>query len=143
MIYPVPKPKSRVRVSRKTLKRRTRMKPRNAKRKGHAFPKNVDLAYRAFIRGEPCILAGRMGKIFGPASWWFTPLHVCTSRTRGCHVIPRGRGGKDIGNMYPGCDSAHDEQGVRGIPAFEKRWDVNLENIAAGLGLRYQETGGM
>ena len=151
-IYPVPKPvpvaeKDRPprQKNRKPLKR-TRLKSRGSRTKksgGHLFPRNVDLAYRAFIRTLPCILAGRMGRVFGPDSYWFTEIHLCTSRTRCCHLRARGAGGPDVGNTWPGCDAAHDEQHRIGIPAFQKRWNLKLEHIAAGLALRYQETGGM
>jgi len=146
MSYPlvkVPKPKGkRVKRSRTPL-RKTRLKKFNKRRGGHAFPKNVDLAYRAWIRSLPCILAGRFRSGVVIASFGScTERHYCFGRVQGCHVKSRATGGVDVGNMYPGCARAHDEQGQRGIPAFQERWGVNLTNFAAGLGLKYQERGG-
>jgi len=136
-IYPVPKPVREKVRSRSSLRQKKRMRKINKKRGGHAFPKNVDEARRDFIRAQPCILSGRMGKAFGPDSYWFTAIHHCFAAVRACHVKSRGAGGKDVGNMYPGCDSAHDEQHRIGIPAFEKRWGVNLKEIAQRLEAEY------
>ena len=135
-----PKPAKREPQKRQGMKR-TRMKKINTKRGGHAFPKNVDLDYRAFIRTQPCILGGPWrARLACDARGRFLE-HRCVGRIQACHVKSRGAGGKDVGNLYPGCALAHDEQHRIGIPAFQKRWGINLAKIAAGLGLLYSEGG--
>lgn len=114
------------------------MKKFNKKRGGHAFPKNVDEAYREWIRAQPCILAGR-GRVLESGGTWVRALgHFCFAAVRACHVKSRGAGGKDMGNLYPACDAAHDEQHSIGIPAFEKCWNMNLKEIAAKLEAEYR-----
>jgi hypothetical protein len=88
------------------------------------FPKNVDEARRDFIRSKPCVL---QFELRAPAyQSGFHHSHDCTSPTRACHLKSRGSGGKDAGNMWPGCDAAHAEQHRLGIPVFNQRWHVNL-----------------
>jgi hypothetical protein len=117
------------------------MKRFNKKRRGHAFPKNVDEDYRIWIRFKPCILRARMRYAGGAEKFEnceYILQHMCNSAVRGCHVKSCGSGGKDVGNIYPGCDSAHDEQHRIGIRAFEKRWQLNLRNVAEGLAFEYE-----
>lgn len=88
------------------------------------FPKNVDEPYREWIRTLPCILSGKMiahGQ------------HICWGAVQCCHVKTRGSGGKDRNNCFPGCASAHDQQGLSGTVAFEQRWGVSLKKIARQL----------
>ena len=138
----VPKPRKRRRVRLPSHLTRSPMRkngPRTKRTGGNLFPGNVDKAYRAWIRSLPCILAGRARTTplvgnFGSS----TERHYCFGRVQGCHVQSRATGGVDIGNMYPGCARAHDEQGQRGIPAFEQRWSVNLKAIATILEVEYR-----
>lgn len=134
------KPGKRDRKPPKGMKRVAMKKcgPRTKKSWGSLFPKLVDRNYRAFIRTQQCVLAGRSRQ--SVLAFWYP--HHCMGRVQACHVKSRGAGGADIGNLYPGCAGAHDEQGRIGVKAFEKRWRVKLEHIAAGYGLKYSETGG-
>jgi hypothetical protein len=104
------------------------------------FPKNVNADFRVWIRFRPCILALRQRYAGGAETFEhcdYILQHLCNSAVRGCHVKSRGAGGTDVGNMYPGCDSAHDEQHRVGIPVFEKRWGVNLRAEAERLAAEY------
>jgi hypothetical protein len=139
----VPKPKVRRRKP-KTLTR-TRMKsrgPRTKKSGGHLFPKLVNEAYREFIRAQPCILAGRGRVIEEHATWARAVGHFCFAAVRACHVKARGAGGPDMGNLYPACDAAHDEQHAVGIPTFEKQWEISLPKIAEQLHQDFLKSGG-
>lgn len=109
-----------------SLKNRTPIKKFNKRRGGHAFPKNVDEAYRAWIRTLPCLLANRPLYLGS-----FT--HVCWGAVQVCHVKTRGSGGADRNNVVPMCAGAHDQQGVLGIRDFEKHWRVDLKTIARQL----------
>ncbi len=120
MIYPVPKPERQPKPLPK------RIKARNAERGGHAFPKNVDTLYREWIRALPCILSGKMCA---------HGQHLCWGTVQVCHVKNRGAGGPDRQNCVPMCASAHDQQHVIGIPAFNKLWELDL----AFLARRYTE----
>lgn len=116
-----PKPRKSKKVpARVSLKHGKRMKQRNAKRQGHMFPKAVSQERRAFIRSLPCVLA------FEPSAPGHHHSHDCTSHTRCCHLKSRGSGGKDEGNMWPGCDAAHAEQHRLGAPDFAIKWRVDL-----------------
>lgn len=85
---------------------------------GARFPKQVDRAYRAWIREHPCLLCRYS---FGPSE--------------AAHVTSRGAGGKDIGNMVPLCKAHHVSQHIIGIRSFERLNNVNLRAEA----LRYAE----
>jgi hypothetical protein len=121
-LRPAPKPPKRVQVSRKTLKRRTRVKRFNKKRQGHAFPKNVDESYRQWIRLLPCLLRGRTGCPVG--DWGVIDA---------AHVKTRGSGGKDRANLVPLCHYHHMEQHDLGIPSFERKYEVSLRTSARQL----------
>jgi hypothetical protein len=138
-----PKPSKRVRAKRRGL---PRGRSKRAKKSGGQLfhgAKFRDPKYQAFIRRQPCILAGRpwsMSECFARhgGGWHECIVHTCVSRVRGCHVISRGAGGPDVGNMYPGCDAAHDDQHNLGIPDFERRWNVNLRAEALRLQALYE-----
>lgn len=49
------------------------------------------------------------------------------------HVLSRGAGGLDEGNVYPACRRHHDLQHALGVKAFEKRYQVSLEVIASAV----------
>ena len=132
-----PKPAKTRKRAPKGLKR-SRMKsrgPRTKKSGGHLFPKYVDEPYREWIRGLPCILLDRclyVGTV---------PLaHICTGERRACHVKNRGAAGKDRGNLYPGCDAAHEHQHRLGIRSFEATWKLDLTFLASEYENLYRET---
>ena len=95
---------------------------------GERFPGLVVEAYREWVRGLPCVLAGREG-------------HRCWHPERRCdaaHVATKARGAGDVANLWPACRSAHDEQHRYGIKSFQVRWGLNLREIAGALWLRYE-----
>ena len=124
-LHPVPKPRKKVAP---TGRPRTRLKRVNRKRGGHMFPKNVSEERREHIRGLPCVLSGRWSRATPHA---IQRTHVCIGTVRACHLKSRGSGGKDAGNMWPGCDGAHEQQHRLGIPAFEAKWNINLAHECA------------
>ena len=103
------------------LPRRTRIKARNAKRKGSRFPKRRDPAYCAWIRTLPCT---------ADTAW-------CSGRIECAHVVSRGAGGDDRGNTVPLCLRHHREQHSIGIRSFEQSFRFDLAAIAADLAGRY------
>lgn len=83
-LYPVPKPAPRVK------KPRARVKPVNAKRHGHRFPKRRDPDFLAWIHGFPCAICVAMG-------------YQQISPTEAEHFVERSRGGYDKGDVFPTC----------------------------------------
>lgn len=144
---------------RKGLKNRKRMKSRNAKRGGSSFPKQRDRAFTSWAVTQDCVLAGRWLSrrlsendldAAGAPSFLLRTIggfwHVCWGDRTPAHVGPhRARGAADRGHVVCMCQAAHQEYDEhrsrfhRVTHLTEKR----LENHAAGLALRYQETGGM
>jgi hypothetical protein len=126
------------------------MKTHNAKRKGHAFPKNVDEARRDFIRARPCLATGkRTGQLVYFDPTWMPRTWLKASPWR-CYVVcahvkSRGSGGKDVANMVPLDSRIHDWQGVIGWPEFERRLRlIPRAEIAARYEKGYQlEQGGV
>jgi hypothetical protein len=137
LLRKAPKPKRRAPKVPKGLKR-GRLKARGKrtrKSKGHLFPQYVDEAYREWIRGLPCILLDRCLYI------GTVPLaHICTGDRQACHVKNRGAGGKDRGNLYPGCGAAHEHQHRLGIRSFEATWKLDLTFLAGEYEKVYVET---
>src|SRR5258706_382737 len=117
------------------LKQKTRVKAVNRKRGGHAFPWNVDEAYRDWIRGRQCLIAGR-------APRWVSLHNRCEGVTQVAHVKSRGAGGKDHANVVPLCAGHHHEQHAIGKLSFEARYTLSLREEAAMLWKLYQELAG-
>ena len=115
------------------LTRRTPMRKRNAKRKGHRFPKHVNEAYREYIRGLSCE-ADEVG-----FPWWARRGGSvdCDGPIHPAHVKSRGAGGPDIGNIVPLCARHHHQQHSVGIKTFQAIYDLDLAKIAAKLALAY------
>ena len=107
MIYPVPKPRKKVR--RPTGRPRIRLKNRNARRKGRAFgASRVDETYLDWIRSKPCAVHLAMG--------WEqrTP-------TEAEHFVSKAHGGFDRGDTYPGCGECREmRHGTMGPKAFTR-----------------------
>lgn len=128
---PAPKPVKLEPKARRRLRPRTRIKTRNAKRKGSAFPKRRDYDYMKWVAEEsPCLLKYR----------WRTDAdeaHLCLGPVQVCHIKTRGAGGDDRRNVVSMCAGAHDEQHRIGIRSFQKRWDVDLQAEAESLDREY------
>jgi hypothetical protein len=82
---------------------------------GRRYPKHLQ-----WIRGRPCILAGRPG-------------HVCNSKIRACHVDDAGGKGMALKvadyHTVPGCDAAHDEM-HRGAQTWQAKYKINLADAS-------------
>jgi len=100
---------------RKPLKR-SALKRKPAKAKPWALP-----AYRVWVRAQPCL--------------------CCTAQrtvTDAAHVVSRGAGGQDAGNLVPLCRYHHAAQHHWGMTTFQARYHVNLKAWAAVLWEEYQ-----
>ena len=77
--------------------------------------------HKQFVRGFVCVLFGKDG-------------HECDSKVRACHVRTGTDGGMQMKPSdfwtYPGCDRAHGIQHDIGEPEFERRYGLNLKDIA-------------
>lgn len=118
---PWPKPKRKVKVRKvwKSVRAFFGVPAKPSK----MFAKRRVPGYKQWIVTFECIIAGK---------------HVCRGRVICCHVKSRGSGGDDIGNCYPGCEAAHDEQGLTGIVTFQRKYDTDLRIAAIQLGRMYQ-----
>jgi hypothetical protein len=160
MIFPCPKPKSRKKkVSGWAPKRRTRLKPRNAKRKGSAFPKVRDKTFCVWLVTEnPCLLEGgapvehslpvatsipyaivyRDGDFRLAHRCWgaITPAHV------GKH---RAQGAPDFGHVIPLCKAAHQfyDEHRSEWPRVTGYSEKKMALAASGYALKYVEQGGV
>lgn len=122
-LHPVPKPPKKQKKAKKPLG--WGPSKRSAKSKGHLFPAPVDEARRQYIRGLSCILSLHKDADNRP--------HRCDSIVLACHVKSRGSGGKDAGNMFPGCNAVNQEHGRIGTIGFERKHGVALSVVAARL----------
>ena len=82
--------------------------------------------YRQWVRQQGCILSGQ---------------HECWGLIECCHVVSRGAGGIDEGNVYPCCSRGHGMQHQMGIGSFERRYGVNLAATAQRLWDIYEGEG--
>lgn len=139
--------------TRKPLRRKTPLRsgsvlPKRNRKRGHKFPKNVDERYREYIRAMPCIADwsqdGYRCNYSIPSRDILTYTDYLCGRIGGrravecAHVIPRGRGGVDVGNTLPMCPRHHDEQEGK-TPAFEAKYGVDLSAVASALAARYRK----
>lgn len=148
-MFPCPKPERRPPKERKPMKR-TRMKQYNAKRKGSAFPKHKNPAFRRWLRTEnECLLAHRyLTKRFSMHDIELMLrrfVHVCWGPIDPAHVGQKqSQGAADVGHCVPLCRAAHDfydqhRSEWRRVTGYgEKR----MANEAGGYGLKYVERGG-
>lgn len=99
-------------------KRKSRIKPRNAKRKAAAFERAYGGEARvAFVKSLPCVLAGQ---------------HSCRAPMDVSHITTGGVGRKaDACLTVPTCRAAHQRFHAIGRAAFELRYTVDLDAIAS------------
>lgn len=86
----------------------------------------------SFLRQHECSIAGRSS---GKRQWGNAVVeygHVCQGRIEAHHVTTRGAGGGDD-TAVPLCSGAHADLHNIGIETFEKRYAVDLAQIAEGL----------
>jgi len=109
VIFPVPKPRAKRKKVAPTGRPRTRLKNRNARRKGRAFgASHVDEAYLDWIRTLPCAPHLAMG------------LEQRTT-TEAEHFVSKAHGGYDRGDTYPGCGECREmRHGTMGPKAFTR-----------------------
>lgn len=145
MIYPCPKPP-------KVVKAKKRMKRYNSKRKGSAFPKVRNKAYRDWVRLENACLLSDRGGTPGRVSLYDYELanrsgfiHNCWGHVTPAHVGKhQARGAPDFGCIVPLCEIAHqfyDEhrsEWKRATGLSERE----MASRASGYALKYAERGG-
>jgi hypothetical protein len=146
---PHPKPAKRKKRAPQRIARRKAIKKRRTVKR---FAKRRNQAFLAFIRSQPCILAGRVMPLSVPTIgtdrrpvFRFVFSHACDGAVQACHITSRGAGGSDEpGNCYSGCAAAHSSQHQWGIQTWATRWFGSLDNLrtrAAEIGQGYpQET---
>lgn len=135
----VPKPP---RTPKKLPKLRLKSK-RSEKSGGHAFPKNVSLSRRAFIRRERCIATGKKTGEWVTAEPWMPPIlaKLCPYKPRivAAHVDGRGAGHPDEANMVPLEWMVHQWQHQIGWKALTGRLRLMSANeIAQKFEARYR-----
>jgi hypothetical protein len=127
--------------------KQTRLKAVNRKRGGSSFPKRRVPEYCDWVRAQPCLLSrwtdwNPLIENWPGGGGYDATSHGCIGPVQVCHVKSRGAGGDDRRNVIALCAMAHDEQHRIGIPAFEKRWGVNLKAEAERLDHEYVRSGG-
>lgn len=123
-----PLPKRKKPLARKTPLKRT--KPlRHTPGKPTRFAgrrDDTDQAYGKWVRGRSCLL-GASGRCYGPVE--------------ADHVKTRGSGGTDLGNLINLCTLHHTQRHTMGRHSFEKKYGVDLAQIAADLFAQYDRWG--
>jgi len=74
--------------------------------------------YTRWIHRQPCCICGR-----GPVD--------------AAHVRTRGASGGEYDNLVPLCRHHHIEQHTIGIHTFQRKWQVNLRDIAVASTRHY------
>ena len=116
---PVPKPPRKPKKAAKPIKRKARIK----KRGGDRFKGKRNEAFREWVRGLPCALAGCV---------------IQRGDESHCaHVKTRGAGGGDVGNCLPLCPAHHRSQHDMGIKSFEQWQHVDLAKRAQDYAARW------
>jgi len=90
-----------------------------------------DDAYRDYIRSNPCAIAVRLSS-----------FAECLFKVQCCHVKHAGMGGTyvpDHGNLWPGCGGHHQEQHNSGVDTFQRKYDINLCDVARRMEEGYKE----
>lgn len=118
-------------MKRTRLERKTRLRPVNAERKARMFVRNYG------ERGDPiramqCAVRGHSRS-----------ATRCHGRIEAAHVVARGMGGAhgDRRDLVPLCASHHWEQTMIGMGRFEKKYDLNLTDLAAAVAVGMDEAG--
>lgn len=112
----------------KPLKRTTKLKAKGKRR----FKASEEQPYLAYIRSQPCLLAGRS---------WFgrnggEHVHRCNSPSDPHHVKTKGAGGHDR-DTVPLCRAAHTEVHTIGTQSFATRYGLDWTAELAGYQARY------
>jgi hypothetical protein len=111
---PAPKPKSRKKSKARGLSRKTRIRPRNPKRKGSAFPKQRNAAFRRWLCSLGCeFLGATIGVSVSPNDAalglaWRGFQHRCWGSVDPAHVGKhQATGAPDVGACLPLCRAMH------------------------------------
>ena len=93
-----------------------------------------DEEYRAWIRGQLCVLHGERTED--------GDQHECAGTTiAACHLFPRATH-PDHGNLYPGCIVAHAREHQQGWREIWRVWGICLPEVCIRLYHRFLETEG-
>lgn len=108
-------------MKRTPLKRRTPIRTKG----GDRFPNRRDDAYREWTRWQPCVLHADPNDCDGPV--------------QACHVVSRGAGGFDWGNLFSACWRGHEYSHRIGWQNFQRQTGVCLPWEALRLFQRWLE----
>lgn len=90
------------------------------------FKSGLDPKYREWVRMHRCVLDNGKGC-------------DCFGLVEAAHVKSRGAGGVDMANLYPCCSKHHNLQHTIGILTFQKRYRLDLRDLAWKLAKTYEE----
>jgi len=116
--------------------------------------RHTELQRRSFLRAvNPERKAKRReaGEVYGPGYVWIAqqpcilrghPLHRCAwskdRRPEAHHHPTVGAGGKDANGCTPMCHAAHDMAHSMGPETFQRRYGVDLDQLARTWWARYE-----
>ena len=122
-------------MRRKTGLRRTGELKRSGYLKRKTPVKKVNAARAAF----------RLARDFGPQAERCKSMDCCVCGRRApsvpCHVRSRGAHGHDRANVVPMCWWCHDEQHRTGIKTFQRKREVDLEQVARTIAEQLEQEG--
>lgn len=121
-------------MKRTPLRRKTALKARGKRR----FPQGEDKDYQAWIRSMLCWCAGSKLHINGKKT---STYHRCNGVVQATHVVSKGAGGTDRGNLLPLCVEAHRWQHDIGLKSWAGYYGATVDNlkaIARELDARYR-----
>lgn len=91
--------------------------------------------YKAYVRRQGCLVPRRLpvGRSLGVVE--------CQGAVQACHVVSRGAGGANIGNLVPLCGAHHNQQHTVGIESFQRWYSIDLPLEAAKIEKDYWQGG--
>jgi hypothetical protein len=107
------KPRKPIARGKPPARSRRPIAPRRADPRTRRFADKRDAAWCAMIRERCCLVAV-----------------ACAGRVECAHVQSRATGGQDKGNTVPLCTRHHREQHTMGAVSFERKYSLNLADIA-------------
>ncbi|HEY5973807.1 MAG TPA: hypothetical protein VIU41_03615 [Geobacteraceae bacterium] len=118
--------------------RRTR--PMKRGRPSKRFAKRRDPEYCRWIRTLPCCVTGKVTGEREVGMVGHRHLSVRRFVVEAAHVVSRGAGGDDRGNVVPLDFMLHREQHAIGIKSFQEKYGLDLAALATRLEREYERT---
>lgn len=76
--------------------------------------------YLDWVSKQLCVICKSPGQYHDSGEWLNDP----------CHILGKGAGGGDEGNVFPACRKHHSEQHKIGINAFQVKYGLDLRKLA-------------